>query len=731
MPHIAARGSVMPSSAACLIRVVLDVPLAREFDYCAPSPLTPGVRVAVTFAHRRLCAVVLSCPQESAFVPKPISAVLDELPPLPEDWLRLVRFAADYYCYPLGQTLFTALPGALRQPTAFSPTRDPLYTLTAAGSEWIPSARAPRQQRLHLALSQSALPRSAVAALGPGMTTLADAWCERGLLQQREAEMQTFQVGPMPPLTQEQQQVLAVLSTQKQYGVTLLHGVTGSGKTEVYLRLVERALAAGQQVLVLVPEINLTPQLEARFRARFPHTPLASLHSNVSEQVRASAWVDAWQGRVHLVLGTRLAVFTPLPHLGLIVVDEEHDSSFKQQDGLRYSARDLAIWRARDAQVPIILGSATPSLETLANVERGRYQRLRLTQRATAAPLPTIRLLDIRRQPLQDGLSEPALQALAGGLQRGEMSLVYLNRRGWSPVLACTDCGWIAGCPSCSAKLVLHWAQRKLMCHHCGHTESITHACPSCGNPDLKPLGQGTQRVEAALNTYFPQARILRIDRDTTQRKRAWERIYQQVHAGEVDILLGTQMLAKGHDFPSLSTVVALNTDGGLYSTGFRAAETLFAQLMQVAGRAGRAQQPGTVWIQTQLPEHPLYQALCQHDFDGYAAALLAERQAAGWPPAVYQALLRADASAVDDALNFLRAARASVPENTQLEIYPPVPALMARVAQRERAQLLIQAPTRAVLHAHVHALAVQLPPLARPYGSRLRWSIDVDPLEM
>ena len=431
------------------------------------------------------------------------------------------------------------------------------------------------------------------------------------------------------------------------------------------------------------------------------------------------------------MIGTRLAVFTPLPELGLIVVDEEHDGSFKQQDGLRYHARDLAVWRAQQAGAPVVLGSATPSLESVAAVQAGRYRHARLTRRASAAALPQIHLLDIRRQLLDEGLSAAAWQALADGLAAGETSLVFINRRGWAPVLACVDCGWLSSCPHCAARLVLHWHDRRLQCHHCGHHEAIPHACPSCGNPDLKPLGQGTQRIEAALRRQFPQARIARIDRDTVSRRDAWAEIDRQVRAGELDILVGTQMLAKGHDFPSLSRVVALNADGGLYSADFRAEERLFALLTQVAGRAGRGALPGQVWVQTQFPDHPLYLALREHDVAGFAQRLLEERASAGYPPAVFQALLRADAPELDTAMAFLREVRQYAACHGDVLSLGPAPASMARLAGRERAQLLLQAERRAPLHAALSALRAGLDDWARPFGSALRWSLDVDPQEL
>ena len=714
-----------------IVQVVFDVPLDRAFDYQSAQPLAVGSRVLAQFGPRKLVGVVVGQRASSPHTLKPIGAVLDALPPLPADWLALGQFAARYYHHPLGQTLFTALPSALRNPPRRPLTAPPLYALTAAGAAWQPKAQAVRQLALLTRLRQGPLGLDEARSLHATHPRLLRDWAQAGWVTQVAAEQAAMTVCPGPALNAEQAEVVAGLDWHG-FSATLLDGITGSGKTEVYLQWIARVLAAGRQALVLVPEINLTPQLEARFRARFPHTPTVCLHSHLADGARAQAWLAAWQGRARLVIGTRLAVFTPLPELGLIVVDEEHDGSFKQQDGLRYHARDLAVWRAQQAGVPVVLGSATPSLESVAAVQAGRYRHARLTRRASAAALPTIHLLDIRRQLLDEGIAPAAWQALADGLAAGETSLVFINRRGWAPVLACVDCGWLSSCPHCAARLVLHWQDRRLQCHHCGHHEAIPHACPSCGNPDLKPLGQGTQRIEAALRRQFPQARIARIDRDTVSRRDAWADIDRQVHAGELDMLVGTQMLAKGHDFPSLSRVIVLNADGGLYSADFRAEERLFALLTQVAGRAGRGSLPGQVWVQTQFPDHPLYLALQAHDVPGFAQRLLEARANDGYPPAVFQALLRADAPQLDTAMAFLQQVQQHASQSAGLVLcLGPAPASMARLAGRERAQLLLQSARRAPLHALLSALCAELDAWAKPFGSSLRWSLDVDPQEV
>ncbi|WP_287880773.1 primosomal protein N' [Aquitalea sp.] len=719
------------------VQVVVDLPLFGAFTYLSHFDVIPGSRVAVPFGKRQLCGVVVTgIPPEG--LPevqlKQVAQVFDSLPPLPADFLSMVEFAAAYYHFPLGQTLFTALPTGLRDARDIVPADERPFALTVLGQAEPPPARQRARLALWQALGDGPLTQAQARQVTPQAGRILADWLAEERIRRVSPETQPLQLGQAPLLNDEQQAALAALTAQPSgFQCWLLHGITGSGKTEVYLQRIAQSLSARQQVLVLVPEINLTPQLVERFIQRFPATRIAVQHSQLADGERLRNWLDAWQGGADIVIGTRLSVFTPMPRLGLIVVDEEHDGSFKQQDGLRYHARDLAIWRARQAGIPIILGSATPSLETVANVEAGRYRQLKLNQRAHgAARLPTVRLVDTRRAKLAEGLSEPVIKALSARLERREMSLVFINRRGFAPVLACTDCGWTSGCPRCSTRLVLHLMERKLRCHHCGWEEPVPHACPDCGAPDIKPLGEGTQRLESALGRLFPSARILRIDRDTTQRKQAWDEIYRKVHAGEVDMLVGTQMLAKGHDFGTLSLVTVLNADGGLYSADYRASERLFAQLTQVAGRAGRADAPGEVLVQTQWPDHPLYQALVAHDFDGFAASLLAERRMAAFPPAVYQALLRADASELAQASAFLSRVRTQVQALTvEVLISGPAPALMVRLANRERAQLVLESPNRQALHRFLD----QLPPLldaeARQHGRGLRWSLDVDPQEM
>jgi primosomal protein N' (replication factor Y) len=716
--------------------VALDVPLAGPFTYLAEQPLPTGLRVAVPFGSRQLAGVVVGAgnPELAADNLKAVAEIFGQEPLLPAEWLRLIRFTADYYHAPYGQVLFTALPTALRGARAANWPDPRPWRLSAAGRAQVaPPAHHKARHALWQALAERPLTVPEARQINAQAARLLAEWQDAGWLERAEPEWRLEPGDTLPTLnTAQAAAVDAVWQERGRFAPWLLFGITGSGKTEVYLRLIERNLAAGKQALVLVPEINLTPQLLARFSARFPGVPLAALHSQLADGERLLAWGEAQAGRAGIVIGTRLAVFTPLPKLGLIIVDEEHDGSFKQQDGVRYHARDLAVWRARDAGVPILLGSATPSLESLANVDAGRYRELRLPERAHgSAVLPRIRVLDVRRQKLIEGLSEPVLTSLRNHVRQQGLALVFINRRGFSPVLMCTECGWLSSCRHCSARLVLHLRARRLKCHHCGWEEAIPPACPDCGNQDIRPAGHGTQRLEEALERLLPEARVLRIDRDSTNRKEAWDEIYRKVHAGEVNVLVGTQMLAKGHDFPALSLVVVVDADSGLYSADYRASERLAAMLTQVAGRAGRADTPGEVLLQTLWPEHPLFAALAAGDYAGYAHTLLAERADARLPPVYCQAMLRADAPELAEAEAFLKAALELAAPPPEVSLFGPVPALMVRLARRERAQLIIESPQRSALHAFLDGWLPRLEPLARKAGRRLRYSIDIDPQEL
>jgi primosomal protein N' (replication factor Y) len=722
----------MPS----LIQVALDTPLYRLFDYRLPDGLgavQPGSLVEVPFGRTVQVGVALGPPADSSIRTdklRDVIRVLGDRPALSTDILRLAQFCADYYHYPLGAILLATLPPRLKNATPFV-ADTPWLVLTESGQFAEPPARAKARRALLDALRVAPQSRDTLRAQKQGRhasALVAAGWAVWSRVPPPAAASQTAEP---PPATDEQQAALAaLLPALGAFGVHLIHGVTGSGKTELYLRLIDAVLATNRQALVLIPEIALTPQLEQHFRRRFPGRRFATLHSGLGEKERAENWLAAPDCDV--LLGTRLSVFAPLPRLGLIVVDEEHDGSFKQQDGLRYSARDVAIARGKQRGVPVVLGSATPSLESYAQALSGRYQLIELKQRAISqAQLPDIELVDLKHLPLDNGLSRPAVQALTETLARGEQGLVFLNRRGYAPALYCPSCAWVSPCPRCSARLVLHRAKphstqpHRLKCHHCGFEARIPPECPSCGNPDLKALGQGTQRLEETLTAVLPTARIRRIDRDT-MRPRAWAELGEAVHGGEIDILVGTQMLAKGHDFPNMTLALILDTDGALYSPDFRATERLFAQLMQVAGRAGRADKPGRVLIQTAFPDHPLFRYLQRHDFAGYARELLAERKQLDLPPFTRQVLLRAEATTMDAALAFLKRAAALAPGSAEVSVFGATPAPMARVANLERAQLLVQSASRQALQAFVRDWRPQLDTV-RPRIAR--WSLDVDPL--
>jgi len=665
----------------CILQIALDTPLDSLFDYrwpCEPGTEPDvGQLALVNFGRREAVGLIVAIKHETD-VPadklKDAIAVRSQLSPLPERWIALARFAAAYYHRPLGEVAMPGLPKNLRLSTTVA---------------------------LDRALKK-------LAKLGDAHdATPAD----------------------MPVLNAAQQAAADAIGGAEGFSPMLLYGVTGSGKTEVYLQACARVLArdADAQILILVPEINLTPQLEANIRARFPGLALATLHSSLSEGERMLHWLAAHTGRARIVLGTRLAILSSLPNLKLIVIDEEHDPSYKQQEGLRYSARDLAVWRARQLGIPIVLGSATPSLESWHHAQTGRYRRLELRERAVRdAVLPRVKLIDMERDKPKEGLTSTLMQALRVRMERGEQSLLFLNRRGYAPVLCCEACGWISNCTRCTAFMVLHRPERRLRCHHCSLELRIPHACPTCGNIDLQPLGRGTQRVEEGLQALFPQARILRIDADSTRRKGSAQEAFDTVHRGDVDILIGTQMVAKGHDFKKLTLVGVLNPDTALFSQDYRASERLFAQLMQVAGRAGRAGLESEVLIQSRYCQHPLYGAVMRHDYDRFAGSLLEERHQAALPPYMYQALLRAEAPELATAIEFLEAARDAVPSDTVV-INEPIPMTMTRVHNVDRAQLLVESNSRPALQAFLNEWVDAL----RAMKSRVRWSLEVDPLDI
>ena len=645
----------------------------------------------VPFGRREVTGLILAVQDSTDIDGDKIRDVIElrhPLTPVSKEWIALCQFAADYYQRPLGEVALPGVPKNLREAKTAS------------------VERALKKARALGAVSAQDKPRTAPEIKSPA-------------------------------LNEEQRTAVDAIVGASGFSSNLLFGVTGSGKTEVYLQaaqaLLEKAQAAGErgQVLILVPEINLTPQLEHHVRNRFPDLAVVTLHSQLSEGERMRNWLAAHEGHADIVLGTRLAVLASMPALRMIVIDEEHDPSYKQQEGLRYSARDLAIWRAHQLSIPVVLGSATPSIESWHHAGSGRYRKLTLTQRAVAqASLPRVGLIDMERNKTDNGLSAPLLAAVRARLERGEQSLLFLNRRGYAPVMHCDACGWISNCRRCTAFMVLHKPERRLRCHHCSLELRVPVSCPTCGNVDLQPLGRGTQRVEEHLQAIFPEARVLRIDADSTRRKGSAQEAFEAVHRGEVDILLGTQMVAKGHDFQRLTLVGVINPDTALFSQDYRAGERLFAQLMQVAGRAGRAAgEEGSiseVLVQTRYPQHPLYRALMSHDYAGFAATTVEERRVAGLPPFVFQALLRAEAKSLEAALEFLNAARDLMPHEGII-INDPVPMTITRVAGMERAQLLIESASRAQLQSFLKPWMQML----RAQKSRLRWSLEVDPVDI
>ncbi len=684
----------LASSAAAVVAVAIDAPqysgLAEPLDYVSERPIPAGQLLRVPLGRREVLGVVWGAGTVCGeFDLKPVGPVFDLLPPLPRAWLELVDFAARYYQRSIGELALAALPPELR-------------TLDPAGLA----------RRLTRVISRR---RDAAGAAGDAAPALNPAQADAVAA------------------------VCAALA-ERAPAPLLLQGVTGSGKTEVYLHAAAAALDAGRQALILVPEINLTPQLEARFARRFPGRTLVAMHSGLTPARRLAGWLLAHLGHADIVLGTRLAVFAPLPRTGLIVVDEEHDPSYKQQEGARYSARDLAVYRARLEGVPVVLGSATPSLESWQRASQGRYRRLRLDQRIGDGELPRVRLFDLGALPRAKGaappvLAPPVLEAMQQRLADGEQSLVFLNRRGYAPVLHCADCGWMSACPNCSAWRVFHKGERSLRCHHCGLADPVPRACPECGNLDIAAIGRGTERLEEQLGALLPGARIARLDADAVRGAGKLERRLAEVHAGEVDVLVGTQMLTKGHDFRRVSLVVAVNPDGALFAADFRGPERLFALLMQAAGRAGRdaaAGPRGEMWVQTWHPTHPLYRALQRHDVDAFAAAQLAERKAAGLPPFSHLALLRAEARDATVGQAFLRAAAeaaATLPDADAVTIYPPVPPVLNRVAGLERLQMLAESASRTRLQRFLAQWVPLLHALRREHKSLARWAIDVDPL--
>ena len=714
-------------------RIAVNVPLSDGLlTYSHSEPLPQGTRVLVPFRNKTVVGIVWEtdiAPDMDAARILSIQTTFSDEPPLPENWRDLLSFTSRYYHYPTGQAVFAALPQGLKETRAVEMPQPPLfYALNEAGrAQTPPPARFNKKAALWDALLSGGMTMAALKQVNAQAAKLIEDWAEQGWIETTEAAKPVLRSSEFQLNANQQQASDEIQTTFGSFQPFLLYGITGSGKTEVYFDAMAKVLAQGRQVLFLLPEINLTPQLLKRVENRFADVPTAVLHSQMAAGRRTQDYLRAMLGQAKLVIGTRLAVFTPLPDVGLIVVDEEHDGSFKQDNELRYHARDLAVWRAKQSGCPVVLGSATPSLESWHKAQSGAYRLLQLTERAhAAARLPQVDILNVGRLKLDNGFSPQALQLLKQNFEAGGMSLVYLNRRGFAPALFCGDCGHTFGCPNCSAKMVLHQRARQLRCHHCDHREPIPFKCPDCGNQDLTAVGHGTQRVEETLRAFLPKAAVVRVDRDSTAHKNDWADLYRRIADNEIDILVGTQMLAKGHDFARLNLVIVLNADGSLYSADFRAPERLFAELMQVSGRAGRADKPGKVLIQTQLPEHPVFAAVKAQDYAVFAENELNERQMFAMPPFGFQTAVRADAPRVADAMEFLNAAKETLapllPESVSQ--FGAAPMLMVRLAERERAQIFLESTSRQDLHRAV-SLWVQV--LQQNRDGKIRWSVDVD----
>ncbi len=714
-------------------RIAVNVPLSDGLlTYSHSEPLPQGARVLVPFRNKTVVGIVWEtdiAPDMDAARILGVQTTFSDEPPLPESWRDLLAFTSRYYHYPTGQAVFAALPQGLKETRAVEMPQPPLfYALNEAGrAQTPPPARFNKKAALWDALLSGGMTMAALKQVNAQAAKLIEDWAEQGWIETTEAAKPVLRSSEFQLNANQQQASDEIQTTFGSFQPFLLYGITGSGKTEVYFDAMAKVLAQGRQVLFLLPEINLTPQLLKRVENRFADVPTAVLHSQMAAGRRTQDYLRAMLGQAKLVIGTRLAVFTPLPDVGLIVVDEEHDGSFKQDNELRYHARDLAVWRAKQSGCPVVLGSATPSLESWHKAQSGAYRLLQLTERAhAAAQLPQVDILNVGRLKLDNGFSPQALQLLKQNFEAGGMSLVYLNRRGFAPALFCGDCGHTFGCPNCSAKMVLHQRARQLRCHHCDHREPIPFKCPDCGNQDLTAVGHGTQRVEETLRAFLPKAAVVRVDRDSTAHKNDWADLYRRIADNEIDILVGTQMLAKGHDFARLNLVIVLNADGSLYSADFRAPERLFAELMQVSGRAGRADKPGKVLIQTQLPEHPVFAAVKAQDYAVFAENELNERQMFAMPPFGFQTAVRADAPRVADAMEFLNAAKETLAPLLPASVsqFGAAPMLMVRLAERERAQIFLESPSRQDLHRAV-SLWVQV--LQQNRDGKIRWSVDVD----
>lgn len=719
-----------------VVNLVFDIPLRHHYSYLSNQPLEIGQRVSAKLRNKEQIGFVIAIVEANQFNDYPldklqhVSNIHSDI--IPKDIVNLCNFAATYYHHSYGSTIFCAIPALLRKISSRTDITLPdnkHYQLTKTGQTYKP--RGKKQINLWQQLGLSNLNWQQIKEiLGTKPDKLINDWLSIGIISKISPPIVT-NIATDIVANEEQSKIINIIGNHLgEFHPALLYGITGSGKTEVFLQLIHKVLLNQKQVLVLIPEINLTPQLAARFQARFPSARIKVLNSEVNEKERYISWLQAKDGETDIILGTRLSIFTPFARLGLIIVDEEHDASFKQNDGLRYNARDLAIYRAKTLNIPVIMASATPSLESLYNYKLGKFHLYKLTKRAASnAILPEINIINLAHYPVnQAGISSPALEVLANCLARQELALVFINRRGYAPILSCYDCGWISQCKNCSSRMVYHNSSNNLKCHHCGYQANVPNSCPKCHNQYLHTIGHGTQKLEEFLEKEFPTAKIRRIDRDTTNRKDDWQQLYQDIHARKIDILVGTQMLAKGHDFPDLTLVIGINIDNALFSYDFRASEDMFNILTQVTGRAGRAEKSGQVILQTNYPDHPVYQFLQKHDFEGFINHTLKERRQNQLPPFIHQALIKLSST---NEKQLLRGMQQLAVKNKNLKakdiiVFPPVPAVMYKLHNRYRGQMLISSKSREQLHSYLN----QLEPLLSEINY-LAVAIDVDPLEV
>ena len=724
-----------------ILEIALPVPLRKTFDYVlldqsSPSDnsIQPGQRVVVPFGRQTLVGIVIREKSDSEHPVeklKPITQVLDTKPCFDEQQFQLIHWAAEYYQHPIGEVFHAALPKLMREAKSLEQLTDKVLVASDALPNDIP-AKAKAQIKLQNLLKQKTLTKDDLKQHDISTGTV------KKFVDQQWASWQTI-IPEIKTINQQHlnaglalntEQAIAVsgINNHSGYGTFLLEGVTGSGKTEVYLQTIQEVLLAQKQVLVLVPEIGLTPQTIERFRSRF-NVDVSLWHSGMTDKQRFATWYKAQTGQANIVIATRSGVFLPFSQLGMIVIDEEHDPSFKQQDGFKYHCRSIALYRANTLKCPVILGSATPSLETLANAQNGKFHPLKLMQRAGGSQTPKMKLLDLNQCRTEAGIGEPLLQQIQQTLDDGKQVMLFINRRGFAPVLMCEECHWLSDCHRCSGYTTYHKSSNQLICHHCGYQQQVMHQCRECGSTRLNTLGVGTEQLEHFLTQHFNAHPVIRLDRDSTAKKGEFERKLEQIHQGQPQIIIGTQMIAKGHHFPNVHLVGIVDVDGALFSSDFRAPEKLAQLVVQVAGRAGRGLQRGEVWLQTKFPEHPVIQDLVNNQYADFAQYALTERKELALPPFSYQVILRAESTTSEFASDWLSNLSVHLQQFNQLMVLGPMPSPMAKKAGKFRHMLTLQCPSRHYLHKVVDWLIENLDTIQN--SNRIRWSIDVDPVDL